>query len=64
MILLEPQSVAEFYHRVIGLLKDIGVVVAISDKPSELPNPIRFSEDRVHAAYQPDAVNRFWRIPS
>src|SRR5213075_1980581 len=62
MFPLEPQSVAEFYQSVIGLLKGIGVVVAISDKPSELPNPIRFSKDRVHAAYQPEAVNRFWRI--
>ena len=62
MIPLEPQSVAEFYHWVIGLLKGIGVVVAISDMPSEFPNPIRFSEDRMHAAYQPEAAHRFWRV--
>ena len=61
MIPLEPQTVAEFYDCVIDLLKGIGVVVDFNDMPSEFPNPIRFSEDRVHAAYEPDAVHRFWR---
>ena len=44
------------------LLRRIGVVVAVSELPSEIPNPIPFPEDRLHAAYQPDAVHRFWRV--
>ena len=39
---LEPQTVADFYRRVIDVLNDIGVAVTIH----EVPNPIRFSQDR------------------
>src|ERR1700686_4528128 len=59
---LEPQTVAEFYERAMRLLKGIGIEVAINEMPSEIPNPIRFPEDRLHASYQPDAVHRFWRV--
>ena len=41
---LEPQTVADFYRRVIALLNEIGVAVAINEIPSEVPNPIRFSQ--------------------
>jgi hypothetical protein len=58
---LEPQTVAEFYHRVEGLLASLGVAVAIHDLPSEWPDPIPFSQDRVHATYDPAAAQRFWR---
>ncbi|HXB77905.1 MAG TPA: DUF5996 family protein [Bradyrhizobium sp.] len=57
---LEPQPVADFYHRVIDLLDDIGVAIIIHEMPNEVPNPIRFSEDRTHAAYDPAAAHRFW----
>ena len=30
--------------------------------PSEVPNPIRFDEDTVHASYEPAYANLFWRI--
>jgi hypothetical protein len=30
--------------------------------PVEIPDPIRFDQDRVHAAYDPAAVHKFWRI--
>jgi Family of unknown function (DUF5996) len=57
---LEPQPLADFYHRVIDLLDDIGVAIVIHEMPNEVPNPIRFSEDRTHAAYDPAAAHRFW----
>ena len=44
-----------------ALLESLGVAVAINDLPNELPDPIRFSEDRTHAAYDADAAHRFWR---
>jgi hypothetical protein len=28
----------------------------------EIPNPIRFDQDRIHASYDPEYANRFWRI--
>src|SRR5215471_5899133 len=58
---LEPQTVADFHRRVIDLLNGIGVEVAIQEMPNEVPHPIRFSEDRAHAAYDAAAVHRFWR---
>jgi hypothetical protein len=58
---LEPQTVADFYHRVIDLLNGIGVQVAIHEMPNEVANPIRFSQDRTHCSYDPTAAHRFWR---
>ena len=58
---LEPQTVANFYQRVIELLNPIGVTVAIHEMPNEVPNAIRFSQDRTHAAYDPAAAHNFWR---
>jgi hypothetical protein len=61
-IALEPQTVADFYARVGALLRELGVTVAINDRPVELVNPIRFSEDRTHRSYDGDAARRFWRV--
>jgi hypothetical protein len=59
---LVAQSVADFHKSVMGLLAALGVTVAINDMPNEMPDPIRFTEDRVHAAYDRDAAHRFWRV--
>ena len=58
---LEPQTVAAFYSRVVDLLRSVGVTVAINELPCELPNPIRFSQDELHKAYDRSAAHRFWR---
>jgi Family of unknown function (DUF5996) len=58
---LRAESVADFYHATIDLLDSMGVAVAIKETPNEVPNPIRFSEDRIHAAYDAAAAHRFWR---
>ncbi|HEY5347527.1 MAG TPA: DUF5996 family protein [Rhizomicrobium sp.] len=58
---LEPQTVSDFYHRVGDLLNGIGVSVHINGMPSELSNPIAFSQDTVHRVYDPAAAHRFWR---
>jgi Family of unknown function (DUF5996) len=50
---LEPQTVADSYRRVIDVLNDIGVAVAIHEMPNEVPNPIRFSQDHTHAPMIP-----------
>ena len=59
---LKSQTVAEFYHRVIDLLNGIGVAVVINEVPNEVANPIRFSQDRTHSAYDAGAAHRFWRV--
>ncbi len=61
MLALEPQTVADFHRRIIDLLNGIGVAVAIDEMPNEVPRPIRFSQDRAHAAYDAAAAHRFWR---
>jgi len=61
MLPLEPQTVADFHRRVIDLLNGLGIDVAINEMPNEVPNPIRFSQDRSHAAYDAAAAHRFWR---
>jgi hypothetical protein len=58
---LEPQTVADFYRRTMDLLNGIGVSVTIDEMPNEVANPIRFSQDRTHAAYDAAAAHRFWR---
>src|SRR5262245_47190923 len=58
---LEPQTVADFRVRLMGLLKGIGITVSINDVPNEVSHPIRFSQDHTHAAYDAAAAQRFWR---
>ena len=58
---LEPHTVADFHRRLIDLLNGIGVAVVIHEMPNEVPNPIRFSQDLTHAAYDTAAAHRFWR---
>jgi hypothetical protein len=58
---LVTQPVAAFYAAVMAALAELGIDVKIDDKPNELPDPIRFPDDRLHASYDPDAVHRFWQ---
>jgi hypothetical protein len=59
---LAPRSVAEFFHDYTGALDALGVQIAIDRMPVEVANPIRCDIDTVHASYDRDAVQRFWRI--
>jgi hypothetical protein len=58
---LRAESVAAFYRQTMDLLRRLGVTVAINEMPNEVPNPIRFSQDETHAAYDPAAAHRFWQ---
>src|SRR5262249_2872605 len=59
---LAPRSVAAFYREVLEAVRSLSIDVEITTRPCEIPNPIRFPEDEVHGAYDPDAVNRFFRV--
>jgi hypothetical protein len=61
-VALEPKSVAKFYQQVMSALSDVGVEVHIWKMPVEIPDPIPFDQDEQHAAYDPEYVNRCWRI--
>jgi len=58
---LAPRSVADFYREFMGALASLGIPVKIWPMPVEIPNPIRFDEDRTHASYDAKYANRFWR---
>jgi Family of unknown function (DUF5996) len=61
-IRLAPRSVADFYRELMAMLSDMGLGVKIWSMPVEIPTPIRFEDDTVHASYDPVFANRFWRI--
>jgi hypothetical protein len=59
---LEAQSVATFHRRLMAALSALGIRVVIYGKPNEVAEAIPFAEDEVHRAYDPEYVNRFWRV--
>jgi len=59
---LRPIAVADFYEEFMSMLRGAGIEVRIWRMPVEIPNPIRFDQDRVNASYDPQAVEKFWRI--
>jgi hypothetical protein len=61
-ITLEAKTVAAFYAEVMGQLRSLGLETRIWTMPVEIPDAIPFDQDLTHAAYDPDYVNRFWRI--
>lgn len=61
-IRLEPRTVADFHAEFLSLLHSLEVDVKIWNMPVEIPNPIRFDQDRAHGAYDPRYANAFWRI--
>jgi len=59
---LTPMSVADFYRQVMHMLRSNAIEVKIWHMPVEIPDPIPFDEDQVHAAFDPQATRRFWRV--
>src|SRR6266704_5225071 len=59
---LIPRSVAAFYREFMASLHALGIEVTINTLPSEVLNPIRCDEDQDHSSYDPQYVNRFWRV--
>src|SRR2546428_9220545 len=45
-----------------SMLHSVGIQVSINMMPQEVPNPIAFDMDTVHASYDEEYANRFWRI--
>ncbi|MGA2636691.1 DUF5996 family protein [Methylocella sp.] len=58
---LRPTPIADFYAAVIEGLAGLGIEVTIDPTPNELPDPIRFSEDRAHASYDAEYAHRHWK---
>ena len=60
-IALEPRTVASFYGETITALAGLGIEVELLGRPVEITDATPFAEDTSHAAYDGDAVLRFWR---
>jgi hypothetical protein len=60
-IALEPRTVADFHTAVTTALNELGVPVRINEYPCEIAGATRFSEDRIHRAYDGERALRFWR---
>jgi hypothetical protein len=60
-LMLQPRTVAQFYERLLALLGELGVGVAIYDHPNEIADAIPFPQDDRHGSYDAAAAHRFWR---
>jgi hypothetical protein len=60
--LVDGLSVSAFDEQLHAMLGRLGVDVPIVEKPFGLPMTTPFPEDREHASYDAEAVERFWRV--
>ena len=59
---LEPRSVAAFYREIMARLRSLDLDIRIWTMPVEITDPIHFEDDRVHASYDAEQAQNFWRI--
>lgn len=60
---LIPRSVAHFEEELQSILHSLGIVARYSPLPCEIPGEVQpFSEDEVHASYDPRATHSWWQI--
>jgi Family of unknown function (DUF5996) len=59
---LRAMAVAEFFAQFRRTLAGMGVDIEIDPVPCEVPKPVPFHHDLVHASYDRDAVSVFWRV--
>ena len=60
--LVDGLSVAEFDEKLHATLAGLGIDVAIREQPYRVPTTTAFPEDREHASYDRDAIERFWHV--
>src|SRR5437899_11981411 len=59
---LATRSVAEFYRETMAALRSLGIEVSIWTTPVEVEYRTPFEQDYKHAAYDPEYVQRCWRV--
>ncbi len=59
---LVPRSVAEFYREFMAVLSSLDIRVAINPMPVEIPDPVAFDQDEVHASYDREYARRWWQV--
>ena len=63
-VALTARPVADFYADFMSNLGALGIEAGFRRSPSEVSDPIPFAEDTIHAIYEPELANRFWRVLS
>jgi hypothetical protein len=61
---LQPRSVADFHQELFARLAELGLEIKIHAAPNEVVEAIPFAQNRIHASYDAEYANRFWRILS
>lgn len=61
---LAARPVADFYADFMTQLFALGIEAHFRAAPDEVADPIPFDKDTVHAVYEPEWANRFWRVLS
>jgi hypothetical protein len=59
---LRPRTVADFHAELMATLAALGLPVSIWTTPVEVPDPVPFELDTVHASYDPEYAHRFWSV--
>jgi len=60
---LRSISVADFYRKIMRILSELDIETHIWPMPVEIPDPILpFNENDEKASYDPEAVERFWKV--
>lgn len=59
---LFPRSVADFYAEYMACLRSLGIDLTIGRKPDEFDDTTPFDEDRHHASYDKEYIERFRRV--
>jgi hypothetical protein len=59
---LEPQSVAQFYARLMAEMNKLRLPVSINKKPNEIAEAVPFDRDNAPRPYDSDYASRFWRV--
>ncbi|MGH9355905.1 MAG: DUF5996 family protein [Terriglobia bacterium] len=55
-------TVAQFFKEFTAQLRSVGADIKIWKMPVEIPDPIPFDHDTLHASYDPEYAHRFWQI--
>ena len=58
---LAPRTVADFYDEYLSKLAELDVEVTLNPMPTEIAGAIPFPEDTVHASYDDEAVQCYFR---
>jgi hypothetical protein len=61
-VALVPRTVADFYLELMTTLGELDLATPIYTLPCELPNAIRFEDDRTHSSYDHEYAHRFWQV--